>query len=614
MALVKQDKDKSSASASGNCYNDSMWRNPISDKRYSHIVNYVRKQLEKHKKQELYQYRTRVPGSDEEHMEAQFEKQKRSRLEIIEPQLQYLGESDPTSSGQYCKWIVDLILRKNIVLPEDTQKVKELLEVYHKVKRRLPVEHREIKSFRSYHQLRTTLIPLLPKLKSVKELQREGMMLLHSDVINNSKYDIFKLMTAEAASKAAQNTGWCVCNITTAQSYLNTGPLYLIFRNDERFILAHMEVYHGHPEETIQVMDINDIPIHPKHPEHHYDEITALFADYLPQFLCKEHSKTLDLYPTIFETATIYNLRCEECEEDGCPQTIDLCEVTENSESCAVGICKEHRKTCAVCEILVCNDHSESCCMPGGHYGALSSNTYCPEHFQKCWACDSVMCDSCSNYVECCEEFVCENCIQYCSHCSATYCQSHGNFNDCDKCGEYQCEGCQEEWSHAECCNLNYCEHCSEKELIKCDVCEADWACPECKDLCGSCEKYLCENCREYCHDCNETYCEDCVGKTCDSCKEHSHEIYDCLECDEYQDLCLNCIMKCRDCGGALCEEHQIICSCVADVRRGKYLHAYCKKCYPKNFCPICDKTFCYPEEHMACAYTPRRKRQLRRR
>lgn len=567
-------------------------RNPISPKRLQFLTQQLYKKLEKSK--QLDQWKD------------------------LEPKLKHLGDSDPSFSGEYCYWIIQLLLRKSIDLPEDSEKLKELLTTFHKVKPRLPKEFRDINQFKSYSQLRVTLLPMLPTLKSISELEQEGSKLLATVPIGEAVYQIYQLTTPEAASAAAKNSGWCVCSKETAASYLKDGPLYLIARNDSRFILAHAESH--------QVMDVNDQPIHPDEPKQHYPEVQQLLGQFIPQFLCPTH------WPTKFkwgqedpgkapgQELAISNLICHECENAGCVDCgFDICSASD----CTNELCPDHEHKCERCEKPICSEHIADCCRAGRKASVWAR--VCQGCSTKCEICGDFLCDSCGFYVGCCEVLVCENHYRgSCGSCDTSFCDKCADFTECNSCEKQGCKDCVTDWVKCKLCDSSSrlvrrtCETCSEK-CLECGY----KMCAGCAKECINCDKDICRDCANYCRKCEEPYCSDCQHQECyyegsgfrsnhnahgefKICEDHPTTVtIDEEDSEKIPIFCTKCIVSCFKCGRTSCSECIETCQCPTH-------HDICHKCNQVNICTVCGEATCNPEQHLYCAYT--RRRRLKRR
>lgn len=530
--------------------------NPISEKRLAYLTKYLQQKLEKSKRTQPW--------------------------DNFSSQLTFLGSADPSPSGEYSRWIVDLMFVGDVLLPEDGEKLHELLSTFDRVKGRLPLEMRDIHRFRSYSQLRTTLLPMLPQLRSISELQSEGTELLASEHLNNALYQLYRLTTAEAASKAAQNTGWCVCDVDTAQSYLSEGPLYLITRNDKAFVLAH--------QQSGQVMNVDDEPLLPDNSEHHYQDIVQIFRKHLPQLLCKDHPN---------KPFSLFNLACgsSKCEKEGCVSCgFGFCSVKDckNDENIR---CPDHLFECTTCDEKICEDCVSTCC--GDHF--------CPGDTQHCANCnrrDNTICDDCGTDVDCCDSKVCKKCVEgECSGCGNTYCKSCNNSNstllECSDsdCNKKACENCRDNWYFCDNCDHISCD----RHLKICEGCEQT-VCPDCDDQsCEFCKESRCRRCLNWCRDCKSEHCDRCEDSDCGVCDKHTHKVVLCDLCEN--ETCDSCREDCTGCGRVACRDEQ----CHVDCEQCGYL---CADCYLQDWCTVCNTHICYLEDHIQCAYVRRKRRR----
>lgn len=611
--------------------------NPISDKRLALLHRQARKALEKNTKRQVWELRQREPYASmaEDVLQAVI-REEFARMEIawatLEPKLQHLGDADPTPSGSYSKWILDLLLKENIDLPEDAGKLRDILENYHRVKPRLPLDQRQIKFFNTYQHLREVLIPLLPELRSRSELTREGTKLIAREEINEALYELYQLTTVEATTQAAKNTGWCVCEASTARSYLRRGLLFLIQRNGERHVLSHIDYdtdSQTYDIDSIQVMNVDDVPLHPRNAEDRYQDIVEIFCKHLPMLLCPEHTEgNIAFKPARRclhgKRATIYNLECEQCNNCGCYVNFALCKGGVD-ESCMEAACSEHATVCDECDMFACSDHSYDCC----------EHTHrCEEHARMCEDCGEPVCEECGIFVECCQAFVCNEHTTYCEECNSVTCHSHHGYNPCRLCDESSCDSCASEWPTPDCCDEPLCPSCYDYRCEDCDDCTAK-VCPEHRNDCDAddCDKdALCPSCTHTCTQCgdNDTYCD--LHRDSDNCtvceqewplakwRAHTHDLYHCgvpTSMDAggighcLEPVCLSHRTLCHACEMVVCDKHREGCDCPPHTDwRGEPVesrHYYCPECITHNVCPVCQKTVCNPEDHMWCAYQRRR-------
>ena len=155
-----------------------------------------------------------------------------------------LVKADPTKNYQYLQYIVNMYLGKQFRL-EDVDRIRDDLELFNKVKPKLPVEQRNITSFKSLRELYDTLKPFQNNdqdIKSGKQQKREIKDQGVIKIIDTPNFKVISPTTEEAAQFYGKGTKWCTaadknCAFNT---YNAKGKLYIIMAGDRKFQL-HME-------------------------------------------------------------------------------------------------------------------------------------------------------------------------------------------------------------------------------------------------------------------------------------------------------------------------------------------------------------------------------------
>ena len=535
---------------------DRRYRNPISDKRRQYLMDRFQNKL------------TKKVGSPIQVNVAKREADIRRQMAII-------GEADPSKSGSYCEWIMNLVINNKIKLPEDSEKTRELLSTYHRIKRRLPVEYRQIKNFNSTQQLFMFVKKWLPETKSVMELQKEGVQSIFRDLINGTEYQIIRITNAKAASKAANMTNWCVCNEGTAAAYLREGPLYLILRDQKKYGLIHCQ--------SMQFMDTNDCGVHPISTEEYGDLIKLLqmamdSAIDREEVLARRAREEGATWSPLGGSLPGYG-------PDPCPagqhlylHGEDYCDTCGQKESEAT-IPDPSRVSMALdrFDLLLCNGP------PHGHYEGdqqLMDNMVGIRNMW-CYDCgesddpEDHGCPLCKKFFKCvggdCCGLVCEDHAHTCRECEARgvgpavkdsepayYCDEcatdvGSSYNADYVCNEHltECAGCGSDYGPSdlvtlECCDVEVCEDCQ----YRCESCE-NAVCGDHLRECGvqnNCYGSVCSECTNSCPTCGTDYCDSCeasngcdsCGSTCPACSTT------CEHCDG--DYCESCVTGCEDC------------------------------------------------------------------
>ena len=173
---------------------------------------------------------------------------------FTENDIMSIAEYDPTGkTGKYVPWMLKLASKGNITFPEDGPKVKEGLEQFLvQYKSSEFTGSKDINSYKTFGDLAETLDEnegVASKTLTKKIKQEQGV-----DIIYNKRaYKIFKITTKEAAAKLCRHTKWCIKDTRYSIHYLNRGPLYMITKNQEPYILFHFE--------TGSIKDVYDRPI-----------------------------------------------------------------------------------------------------------------------------------------------------------------------------------------------------------------------------------------------------------------------------------------------------------------------------------------------------------------
>ena len=314
----------------------------------------------------------------------------------METQLDQIAETDPTPTGEYSPWLFRLLSKKEITLPEDSQKLREALQELSQIKRHLPPEHRDINQYSSYGSLRRVLTQYHGTTGTSRNAARalraeQGQEILETQ----GDLQLIRATTPEAAHVLAQNTGWCVKDPKVAARYLAKAPLYFFYQRtlhsncskcgnsifpttashgtspgvyhclqcaapvqvyyaNDPYVLAHP----GDKNSPPQVMDIDDDPI----PSGIEEELEPLLTKYLPEIFCSEHYQLM-IQPC--PQSGCHNSACPECfqscyksrcDETFCPQCVTRCD----NPNCTLVVCGRHSNTCEECGTPYCQNCAES--------------------------------------------------------------------------------------------------------------------------------------------------------------------------------------------------------------------------------------------------------------
>jgi hypothetical protein len=167
--------------------------------------------------------------------------------------------ADPTEYKIYVGWILKQMKFKNIRLPEDNPRIRELLMELDEAKRvRPPGIELDINKYRTIHDLSEAMDGML-EMYSNRELERPQEIedfptgvTLHAESQN---YRILEITDPEACVLLGRGTKWCTRDSAVAEQYISRyGYLYLILaRRGERWV-----VYGQYTPDYSQIMDTKD--------------------------------------------------------------------------------------------------------------------------------------------------------------------------------------------------------------------------------------------------------------------------------------------------------------------------------------------------------------------
>lgn len=193
--------------------------------------------------------------------------------EEITAKIQLAASADPTPNNTYTSWIFKELINNRIRLPEDTNVVKQQLELFNKSKPALKRMGKQIDIDKyDKNQLWQALGELqqsgvISGRQAVEKIKREGAEELYRD----DEWLLMKMTKGEACSYYARGTKWCTSDPKVADNYLEEGPIYIIYHKGKVYAQFHIE--------SGQFMDPQDVEIpHEKVP----DKLKEIIKDYVP--------------------------------------------------------------------------------------------------------------------------------------------------------------------------------------------------------------------------------------------------------------------------------------------------------------------------------------------
>jgi len=139
---------------------------------------------------------------------------------------------DPTGiEANYTLWIILQLRNNQISLPEDEERVKQLLKYYDLNKKKVSGLPKDI-YFVDFNELENMINELKEKgeireksLREQYEEIKEGV----KEIYNDGTYRILECTTPEAVVRFGRGSKWCTTDIEKAKEYLEYGPIYRIF-------------------------------------------------------------------------------------------------------------------------------------------------------------------------------------------------------------------------------------------------------------------------------------------------------------------------------------------------------------------------------------------------
>ena len=173
-----------------------------------------------------------------------------------------LEQADPTQNKQYLTWLVNIYLAGNL-LEEDFHKIPETLDLFYKHGSKLPLDKRNINTFKSLSSLYNE-IHQFAKEEEMSDTQKQKLIKLEGaeQVYDDPNWKIIIPITREAACLYGSSTQWCTASKDNNyfDRYNKQGPLYIIINKSIKNDRDKMKKLQFHFE-TNQYMDTTDAQI-----------------------------------------------------------------------------------------------------------------------------------------------------------------------------------------------------------------------------------------------------------------------------------------------------------------------------------------------------------------
>jgi lambda repressor-like predicted transcriptional regulator len=166
---------------------------------------------------------------------------KKAKLLNIEPTVLEASIEAITDNPSFQAWVL-----KSIANIDQIASLKELLERFSQKKTRLPSQN--IYDY-SIESLQTELDKDLKLTQSeLRKAQHGGLVLPPGAKIiaEEDNYQIVEVTSVEALTQLSSRTEWCTANKPQAKEYLESGPLFLVYKSGERHSL--LSPYREKPE------------------------------------------------------------------------------------------------------------------------------------------------------------------------------------------------------------------------------------------------------------------------------------------------------------------------------------------------------------------------------
>ena len=190
--------------------------------------------------------------------------------QVTPERIKQLDSADPTN-GQFLEWLIRQDLDPTTDVGEDMPKLRELLKIYAKIKSSpdLLTAYELSPDINKYRigYLAGKLMPIYygqenlesraEKLKRAKTMARV--------IYDEPPYKVIKIeagetpegleLAAEASCQYAKNTKWCTSEMTKAKGYLQRGPLFIVFKGNEKILQTDGREFKNAVNEDIKWTD-----------------------------------------------------------------------------------------------------------------------------------------------------------------------------------------------------------------------------------------------------------------------------------------------------------------------------------------------------------------------
>lgn len=144
-------------------------------------------------------------------------------------------------SRKHAVWLSNMMKKDSsqFTMGEDDEIVKEFLSLFEKARKRPEFEKKDINQYKSYQELQEALAPY-KEIKTNKEQDLANVSNGLMKVDSEGEYELYKVLTYDAAKVIGEGTSWCIIHKEHFYSYNNTGPMFYISKNESPYSLIHV--------------------------------------------------------------------------------------------------------------------------------------------------------------------------------------------------------------------------------------------------------------------------------------------------------------------------------------------------------------------------------------
>jgi hypothetical protein len=183
----------------------------------------------------------------------------------------YAHEVDPTE--KYEVWLLKQMGFKNIILPEDADRVKKTLKQFEQLNHRKQLKFQNINQYKSIMDLENEIDSLLPKeLSDAYSYDVQEFLKLPGVSVygQNNEWFILKVTDPESLTILGDSTEWCTRHIDMAKRYLEGTSQYVVFKKQNGKLIKYAQF----EEDFSQFKNVKDHEIQ-KVPSSLYDLATS---------------------------------------------------------------------------------------------------------------------------------------------------------------------------------------------------------------------------------------------------------------------------------------------------------------------------------------------------